>query len=88
LLTTSDSGVPLEASEQEVNKKKRLRAKQEADNVVREAEVANPDSTDEKILGVRRMVDLMAAEPRVSATAIQTVGARSDDGFVLAVVNG
>jgi predicted O-methyltransferase YrrM len=58
------------------------------DNVVREGEVANRDSTDEKVLGVRRMVDLIAAEPRVSATAIQTVGGKSYDGFVLAVVNG
>ncbi len=58
------------------------------DNVVREGAVANPDSTDEKVLGVQRMVDLIAAEPRVSATAIQTVGGKSYDGFVLAVVNG
>jgi predicted O-methyltransferase YrrM len=58
------------------------------DNVVRDGEVANPDSLDEKVLGVRRMVDLIAAEPRVSATAIQTVGGKSYDGFVLAMVNG
>ena len=57
------------------------------DNVVREGKVADPDSTDEKVLGVRRVVDLIAAEPRVSATAIQTVGGKSYDGFLLAVVN-
>jgi hypothetical protein len=34
------------------------------------------------------MVDLIAAEPRVSATAIQTVGSKSYDGFLLAVVSG
>ena len=58
------------------------------DNVVRDGEVANSDSLDEKVLGVRRMVDLIAAEPRVSATAIQTVGGKSYDGFVLVMVNG
>jgi predicted O-methyltransferase YrrM len=57
------------------------------DNVVREGKVADPDSTDENVLGVRRLVDLIAAEPRVSATAIQTVGGKSYDGFLLAVVN-
>jgi predicted O-methyltransferase YrrM len=57
------------------------------DNVVREGKVADPDSADEDALGVRRMTDLIAAEPRVSATAIQTVGGKSYDGFLLAVVN-
>lgn len=56
------------------------------DNVVRKGGVANPDSTDESVLGVQRLVDLIAAEPRVSATAIQTVGEKSYDGFLLAVV--
>ena len=37
--------------------------------------------------GVRRMFELIAREPRLSATAIQTVGAKGWDGFVLAVVN-
>jgi predicted O-methyltransferase YrrM len=58
------------------------------DNVVREGKVADPDGADEDALGVRQMVDLIAAEPRVSATAIQTVGCKSYDGFLLAVVNG
>ncbi len=57
------------------------------DNVVRKGEVANPDSTDEDVQGARRLVDLVAAEPRVSATAMQTVGNKSYDGFLLAVVN-
>jgi predicted O-methyltransferase YrrM len=58
------------------------------DNVVREGKVADADSTDENVHGVRRMVNLIAAEPRVSATAIQTVGGKSYDGFLLAVVKG
>ena len=57
------------------------------DNVVREGEVANADTADENVLGARRLVDFVAAEPRVSATAIQTVGEKSYDGFLLAVVN-
>jgi predicted O-methyltransferase YrrM len=57
------------------------------DNVVREGKVADPESADENVLGVRRLVDLIAAEPRVSATAIQTVGSKSYDGFLLAAVN-
>jgi predicted O-methyltransferase YrrM len=57
------------------------------DNVVRKGEVANEDSKDENVLGARRLVDLVATEPRVSATAIQTVGGKSYDGFLLAVVN-
>lgn len=57
-----------------------------ADNVVRGGQVAHADSTDERVQGVRRFTELVAAEPRLSATAIQTVGAKGYDGFVLAVV--
>ena len=37
--------------------------------------------------GVRRFYELLAAEPRVSATAIQTVGSKGYDGFALAIVD-
>jgi predicted O-methyltransferase YrrM len=57
-----------------------------ADNVVRDGKVIEPDHPDENIQGVRRMTEMMAVEPRLSATAIQTVGARGYDGFVMAVV--
>ncbi|HEY1985404.1 MAG TPA: O-methyltransferase [Terracidiphilus sp.] len=57
-----------------------------ADNVVRDGKVIEPDNPDENIQGVRRMTEMMAAEPRLSATAIQTVGARGYDGFAIAVV--
>lgn len=57
------------------------------DNVVRDGAVADATSTDANVLGVRRLNDLIAAEPRVSATAIQTVGSKGYDGFLLAVVN-
>jgi predicted O-methyltransferase YrrM len=58
------------------------------DNVVREGKIADADSTDIDVLGVRRMTARLAKEPRVSATAIQTVGGKSYDGFLLAVVSG
>jgi predicted O-methyltransferase YrrM len=57
-----------------------------ADNVVRGGPVADPASRDANVQGVRRYLDMMAAEPRVSATAIQTVGSKGYDGFALAVV--
>jgi predicted O-methyltransferase YrrM len=57
------------------------------DNVVREGEVADAASRDPDVVGVRRMFELMAREPRLSATAIQTVGAKGWDGFALAVVS-
>ncbi len=57
------------------------------DNVVRDGEVANAASRDPDVIGVRRMFELIAREPRLSATAIQTVGAKGWDGFALAIVN-
>jgi predicted O-methyltransferase YrrM len=56
------------------------------DNVVRDGEVADARSKDPDVVGVRRMFDLIAREPRLSATAIQTVGAKGWDGFALALV--
>ena len=56
------------------------------DNVVREGEVIDAASRDPDVVGVRRMFELIAHEPRLSATAIQTVGAKGWDGFVLAIV--
>jgi predicted O-methyltransferase YrrM len=57
------------------------------DNVVRGGEVVEEASRSPDVVGVRRMFDLMAREPRLSATAIQTVGAKGWDGFALAIVN-
>jgi predicted O-methyltransferase YrrM len=56
------------------------------DNVVRNGEVIDPNSKDAKVQGVRRFSELLAAEPRVSATALQTVGCKGYDGFILARV--
>lgn len=56
------------------------------DNVVRDGEVADPDSDDPRVRGVRSFVELMASTPGLDATAIQTVGAKGWDGFSLARV--
>ena len=56
------------------------------DNVIRDGGVVNASSSDPNILGVRRLNDLIAREPRVSATEIQTVGSKGYDGFAIAVV--
>ena len=57
-----------------------------ADNVVRGGAVIDAQSSNPGVSGVRRMNDLVAAEPRVSATIIQTVGAKGYDGFLFARV--
>lgn len=59
-----------------------------ADNVVRNGAVTDALSTDPNVVGVRRFLELVSAEPRLSATAIQTVGSKGYDGFAIAVVNG
>ncbi|WP_213980045.1 O-methyltransferase [Sphingomonas sp. dw_22] len=58
------------------------------DNVVRGGGVLDADSDDPGIAGTRALFEVVAAEPRLSATAVQTVGAKNWDGFLLAVVNG
>jgi len=58
------------------------------DNVVRDGKVADAASTDPAIVGTRRLGELLAAEPRVSATMIQTVGSKGYDGFALVLVTG
>ena len=57
-----------------------------ADNVVRRGAVADPESDDERVRGVQRFFDAVAAEKRVSATAVQTVGSKGYDGFALILV--
>jgi predicted O-methyltransferase YrrM len=56
------------------------------DNVVRDGKVIDERSRDASVLGVRKLNDLLAAEKRVSATAIQTVGSKGYDGFTIALV--
>jgi predicted O-methyltransferase YrrM len=64
-----------------------------ADNVVRDGaivddSVSDPTIGDAGVRGVRDLYELLATEPRVRATAIQTVGAKGYDGFILGLVSG
>jgi predicted O-methyltransferase YrrM len=54
-----------------------------ADNVVRDGAVIDASSADASVQGIRRFNECVAAEPRLSATAIQTVGSKGYDGFAL-----
>ena len=56
------------------------------DNVVRDGKVIDAHSRDASVQGVRKLNNLLAAEKRVSATAIQTVGSKGYDGFAIALV--
>jgi predicted O-methyltransferase YrrM len=56
------------------------------DNVIREGAIVDAESKDESVRGTRWLFDLIAAEPRLEATALQTVGSKGYDGFVVAVV--
>ena len=58
------------------------------DNVVRDGKVIDARSRDASVQGVRRLNELIAAEKRVSATAVQTVGMKGYDGFAVALVTG
>jgi predicted O-methyltransferase YrrM len=57
-----------------------------ADNVVRGGEVVNASSSDELVQGVRRFLEMAAANDRIEGTAIQTVGSKGYDGFAMLVV--
>lgn len=58
-----------------------------ADNVVRDGAITDENSEDERVRGVQQFMELLKEEPRIEATAIQTVGVKGYDGFVLAIVN-
>jgi predicted O-methyltransferase YrrM len=58
------------------------------DNVVRAGGILDAASEDARIQGTRRLFEALSRETRVRATAIQTVGSKGYDGFVLARVVG
>ena len=58
-----------------------------ADNVIRDGALVDEANDTPDVLGSRHLHELLAEEPRVSATTIQTVGAKGYDGFTLALVN-
>lgn len=55
------------------------------DNVVRGGEVVDGGSDDPRVVGTRQALEQVAADPRLDATALQMVGAKGWDGFLLAV---
>ena len=57
------------------------------DNVVRDGEILDPANQDPPVVGIRKSLDRLGTDPRLSATAIQTVGAKGWDGFSMAVVD-
>jgi predicted O-methyltransferase YrrM len=59
-----------------------------ADNVVRDGKLADPACEDPAIVAQRRLHEMLAADPRVEATTIQTVGGKGYDGFTIARVVG
>jgi predicted O-methyltransferase YrrM len=57
-----------------------------ADNVVREGGVIDPHNADSRVIGIRKFLDTVKGDQRVSGTAVQTVGSKGYDGFALFVV--
>jgi predicted O-methyltransferase YrrM len=57
-----------------------------ADNVVRDGIIVDADTTDPAALGARHFLETLAADPRLSAAGIQTVGSKGHDGFAIARV--
>lgn len=53
------------------------------DNVVRGGAVADPDTTDERALGSRAVIERVASDPSLDGTVLQTVGTKGYDGFLL-----
>jgi predicted O-methyltransferase YrrM len=58
------------------------------DNVIRDGAIVDPDHPDPVVQGSRRLFDALAAEPRLTSTALQTVCGKGYDGFALALVTG
>ena len=56
------------------------------DNVIRDGAIINAEDPDPRVQGVRRLFEMLAADPRLDATALQTVGTKGYDGFTLAIV--
>jgi predicted O-methyltransferase YrrM len=56
------------------------------DNVIRDGAVADAESTNPQVVGSRRVLEMMGENPRLEASALQTVGSKGYDGFAIAVV--
>ena len=56
------------------------------DNVVRDGALIDANSSDKDVQGARHLFELLASEPRLSSTALQTVGTKGYDGFAIAIL--
>ena len=56
------------------------------DNVVRDGSIVSPAGHDADVRGTRRAYEFVGAHPRLAATAIQTVGVKGYDGFLMALI--
>jgi len=56
------------------------------DNVVREGAILDEYSNDGRVQGIRQFYELLADDPRITATSIQTVGSKGYDGFAIGIV--
>lgn len=57
-----------------------------SDNVVRDGHIVDSSTNDDRVVGVQKFMDLLKKEPRIESTAIQTVGSKGYDGFVISRV--
>ncbi|KQR81646.1 methyltransferase [Burkholderia sp. Leaf177] len=57
------------------------------DNIIRRGKMADAASTDPDVIGLRQYFDLLAKNPRLDSTAIQTVGSKGWDGFSITLVS-
>jgi hypothetical protein len=64
----------------------KVQGRRSGNHVVRDGAVVDAHSDDARVQGVRRFIEMIEYEPRLSATALQTVGSKGWDGFVLARV--
>lgn len=58
-----------------------------ADNVIREGKILDENSIDSNVIGVKRLMNLMAETPGITATVFQTIGSKGHDGMAMAIVN-
>jgi len=56
------------------------------DNVIRDGAIIDPNNPDPRVIGTRTFLEKLGSDPRVEATAIQTVSSKGYDGFAIAIV--
>jgi predicted O-methyltransferase YrrM len=56
------------------------------DNVVRDGAIVDPENDDPRVIGTRKLFEYVSHHPRLDATAVQTVGEKGWDGFLVSRV--